>query len=134
MRCILVNNASLKADSCCTYCRAKIGDNYLREIGSNFLYCNYACYQSGASRASEPFAYTVPALSAWTLRCDHCRGSLGPRIQPYWQMRFCSPGCVAAYQERLADGTRTKIRSLEARGGPQRPNRAPSWAGSAGVA
>lgn len=47
------------------------------------------------------------------LHCDHCRGSLGAPARRYWQMRFCSAVCVAAYQRRLADGTRAKIRRLE---------------------
>jgi hypothetical protein len=67
-----------------------------------------------------------------TLRCDHCRGSLGSRIHRYWQMRFCSPACMAAYQERLAGGTRMKIGHLEARGRLQTQHRVPAWAGSAG--
>jgi hypothetical protein len=68
-----------------------------------------------------------------TLRCDYCRGGLGPCIHHYWQMRFCSPACVAAYQERLADGTRSKIRHLEARGRPQTHRRMPAWGESVGA-
>lgn len=48
-----------------------------------------------------------------TLRCDHCRHTLGPTVRRYWQMRFCSPACIAAYQRRLDDVTRTKIGRLE---------------------
>ena len=45
MRCILVSDANLKSDTCCTYCRKKIGDNYAREIGSRLIYCDYDCYR-----------------------------------------------------------------------------------------
>jgi hypothetical protein len=48
-----------------------------------------------------------------TLKCDHCRGSLGFRVQRYSQMRFCSPACVAAYRERLDDETKVKLRRLD---------------------
>jgi hypothetical protein len=49
-----------------------------------------------------------------TLRCDHCRRPLGPMVRRYWRMRFCSAGCVQAYQRRLADGTKDKIAKLRA--------------------
>jgi hypothetical protein len=67
MRCILVNDASLKAEAYCTYCRKKIGDSYLREIGSKFLYCCYDCYQSGNARAAQPSGYVTPAAGGGTL-------------------------------------------------------------------
>jgi hypothetical protein len=52
--------------------------------------------------------------SSARLHCDHCRRELGARVHRYWRMRFCSPACVAAYQERLGDDTKAKIRRLEA--------------------
>jgi len=57
-----------------------------------------------------------------TLKCDHCRQDLGPGIQRYWQMRFCSPACVAAYRHRLDDETKLKIQQLDfvAVGHPQK--------------
>jgi hypothetical protein len=55
-----------------------------------------------------------------TLKCDHCRGNLGPRIHRYWQMRFCSQACVAAYQHRLGEDTRMKIKRLDF-ATPERP-------------
>jgi hypothetical protein len=64
-----------------------------------------------------------------TLRCDHCRAGLGAPIHRFWQMRFCSAACMAAYQERLADGTRMKIRRLEDCERPQPHNRTAVWAG-----
>jgi hypothetical protein len=47
------------------------------------------------------------------LRCDHCRGKLGLGVQRYWHMRFCSSACVAAYQQRLDEETKVKIRRLD---------------------
>ncbi|MGH6670858.1 MAG: hypothetical protein ACRECV_02645 [Xanthobacteraceae bacterium] len=47
------------------------------------------------------------------LRCDYCRRQLGDRVHRYWHMRFCSPACAQAYQDRLNDETRTKIRRLD---------------------
>jgi hypothetical protein len=47
-----------------------------------------------------------------TLRCDHCRRPLGLMVRRYWRMRFCSAGCVHAYQQRLQDGTKDKIARL----------------------
>lgn len=48
-----------------------------------------------------------------TVRCDHCRGPLGLIIHRYWRMRFCSAACKAAYQQRLNDNTKAKIRRLD---------------------
>ncbi len=48
MRCILVNDAYLKTEAYCAYCRKKIGDSYAREIDSRFLYCDYECYRRTA--------------------------------------------------------------------------------------
>ena len=49
MRCVLVSEANLKADTCCTYCRKKIGDSYAREIGSRYIYCGYDCYERAST-------------------------------------------------------------------------------------
>ena len=46
------------------------------------------------------------------IRCDHCRGSLGPNPQLYWRMKFCSAECVQAYRDRLDEDTKEKIRHL----------------------
>ncbi len=47
-----------------------------------------------------------------SIRCDYCRRPVGRSAQRYWQMRFCSSGCVEAYQQRLDEGTKVKIREL----------------------
>ena len=48
-----------------------------------------------------------------TMRCDHCRGELGPSVRRYWQMRFCSSACIEAYRRRLDEATRAKIECLD---------------------
>jgi hypothetical protein len=45
-------------------------------------------------------------------KCDYCRGSLGLVAHRYWLMRFCSEAHMKAYQDRLAEETRAKIRHL----------------------
>jgi hypothetical protein len=47
-----------------------------------------------------------------TIRCDYCRGRFGLIVHRYWHMRFCSAACAQAYQQRLHDETRAKIRDL----------------------
>lgn len=47
-----------------------------------------------------------------TLRCDHCRRTLGLMVHRYWRMRFCSTACIAAYQRRLHDDTKQKIADI----------------------
>jgi hypothetical protein len=54
-----------------------------------------------------------PMASLPTLRCDHCRNELGLDIHRYWRMQFCSGACMTAYQQRLAEITRIKIRNLD---------------------
>jgi hypothetical protein len=48
-----------------------------------------------------------------TLRCDHCRQPLGVVVYYYWRMRFCSAACQQAYERRLKEDTRAKIRRLD---------------------
>jgi hypothetical protein len=45
-------------------------------------------------------------------KCDYCRGPLGLVTSRYWRMRFCSKAHKKAYQSRLAEMTRAKIRHL----------------------
>lgn len=45
-------------------------------------------------------------------KCDYCRGPLGLVTHRYWLMRFCSRTHRKAYQGRLAEETRAKIRRL----------------------
>lgn len=51
-----------------------------------------------------------PALM--TMRCDYCRGKFGLVVHRYWRMRFCCEACARAYQQRLHDDTKAKIRRL----------------------
>ena len=45
-------------------------------------------------------------------KCDYCRGPLGLIAARYWGMRFCSKAHKKAYQRRLAEVTRARIRHL----------------------
>jgi len=56
----------------------------------------------------EPTSSSLP-----TLRCDHCRKELGLPVHRYWRMRFCSSACMTAYQQRLGEITKMKIRRLD---------------------
>jgi len=47
------------------------------------------------------------------LRCDHCRGEIRVRVHRYWRMCFCSSACMTAYQGRLAEETKMKVRHLD---------------------
>jgi hypothetical protein len=47
-----------------------------------------------------------------TIRCDYCRGKFGLIVHRYWRMRFCSAVCARAYEQRLHDETKAKIRDL----------------------
>jgi hypothetical protein len=59
------------------------------------------------------FKFSPRTVSVPTLRCDQCRRGLGPDLHHYWHMRFCSSACISAYQQRLDEETREKIRHLE---------------------
>jgi hypothetical protein len=68
MRCVLVSEANLKADTCCTYCRKKIGDSYAREIGSRYIYCNYDCYEHAAVTPLVAVGSRKLPANSWTVR------------------------------------------------------------------
>jgi hypothetical protein len=65
VRCVFVNGAKLKADTSCTHCSNKIGDSYVREIGSRLIYCDFRCYDVAVETSIKALAYRAPALSAW---------------------------------------------------------------------
>ena len=48
-----------------------------------------------------------------SLRCDHCRRTLGSNVTRYWHMKFCSVACMGAYRRRLSPGTDKKIEKLD---------------------
>jgi hypothetical protein len=48
VRYILVNDASLKFEARCARCRSKLGERYVREIGSVLLFCDANCYTGDA--------------------------------------------------------------------------------------
>jgi hypothetical protein len=50
MRYILVNDAYLKTEACCARCCSKIGERYVREIGSGLLFCDADCYHDNAAK------------------------------------------------------------------------------------
>ena len=47
------------------------------------------------------------------MRCDHCRKPFRLVLHRYFRMRFCSPGCLKAYQERLNKLTCMKIEQID---------------------
>jgi hypothetical protein len=68
MRCIIVNNASLKAEACCTHCGGRIGNGYVREIGSRLTYCDYRCYSVAIKSSVAAIGFLAPSPSAWSRR------------------------------------------------------------------
>jgi hypothetical protein len=67
MRCIIVNGAILKAETCCTHCGSKIGDRYIREIGSRLIYCDYRCYGIAFKSSVAAIGFLAPSSPrAWT--------------------------------------------------------------------
>jgi hypothetical protein len=64
-----------------------------------------------------------------TLRCDHCRRPLGVVVYYYWRMRFCSAACRQAYERRLQEDTRAKIRRLDGarQAQPAIARESPTW-------
>jgi hypothetical protein len=64
MRCIVVSDGNLKADTRCAYCQRQIGDSYARKIGTHFIYCNYDCHEN----AEEVAVLTRNlAVNTWTV-------------------------------------------------------------------
>ena len=51
MRFILVNGRMRCRQSFCVLCGETIGANYLREIGTDLIYCDHGCYADHCERA-----------------------------------------------------------------------------------
>jgi hypothetical protein len=50
LRYVLVNEARLKVDAYCPACRIRIGETYVREIGSRKTFCSFSCYRCSAEQ------------------------------------------------------------------------------------
>jgi hypothetical protein len=68
MRCIIVNNANLKAEESCAHCGGQITEGYVREIGSRLVYCDYRCYSAAFKSSVAAIGYLAPPPSAWSRR------------------------------------------------------------------
>jgi hypothetical protein len=66
MRCVIVNEAKLKAEAACAHCGKPIRDSYVREIGSGIIYCDFRCYGIAAETSITAPGYRVPAQAART--------------------------------------------------------------------
>jgi hypothetical protein len=66
MRCIIVNDANLKAETACSRCGKQIGESYIREIGSRLIYCDYRCYSVAFKTSVAALGYHAPSPSAWS--------------------------------------------------------------------
>lgn len=64
MRCVVVNGAKLKAEMPCAHCGSKIGESYIRDIGSRLIYCDFRCYSNAAEQSALAFGYRAPAFNA----------------------------------------------------------------------
>ena len=68
MRSILVNDANLKAGACCTQCGKMIGESYVRNVGNEFLYCDFNCYQRATELPMPNFENCVQPANSGTHR------------------------------------------------------------------
>jgi hypothetical protein len=86
--------------------------------------CHAFAFLMGAEVALRWFAMSLIDFSGFrfewrkhvnpsSLRCDHCRTTLGSNVIRYWQMKFCSASCMGAYRRRLSPGTQQKIEQLD---------------------
>jgi hypothetical protein len=66
MRCVVVNGASLKAETRCARCGSRIAESYIREIGNRLFYCDYECFGIAVQSSVQALAERPPMLSAWT--------------------------------------------------------------------
>jgi hypothetical protein len=68
MRCIIVNDANLKAEAFCAHCGGRIGNGYVREIGSHLTYCDYRCYSVAFKSSVAAIGFLAPSPTAWSRR------------------------------------------------------------------
>ena len=54
-------------------------------------------------------------------RCNHCNGQLGLIVHRKWMLRFCSKSCKKAYEHKLQEERRAKLRR-----GRERPRASPT--------
>jgi hypothetical protein len=66
VRCIVVNGATLKAGAYCAHCHGKIGENYIREIGTRRMYCDYRCYGDAVEAPIGALVYRIGRRNSGT--------------------------------------------------------------------
>jgi hypothetical protein len=66
MRCVVVNGAKLKADALCAHCGNKVGMNYVREISTRLIYCDFHCYGVAVEPSIRALGYRLPITNAGT--------------------------------------------------------------------
>lgn len=66
MRCVIVNGAKLKADALCAHCGGKVGVNYVREIDTRLIYCDFRCYSIAVETSVRILGYRTPTINAGT--------------------------------------------------------------------
>jgi len=52
MRFILVNGRAPRPRSLCVMCDQPVGTNYLREVGTQLIYCDHDCYAAHCESAA----------------------------------------------------------------------------------
>jgi hypothetical protein len=63
---VLVNGAKLKAETLCAHCGNKVGMNYVREIGTQLIYCDFRCYSVAAGTPLRALGYRILTVNAGT--------------------------------------------------------------------
>ncbi len=66
MRCVLVNGAKLKAEALCAHCGNRVGVNYVREIDTRLIYCDFRCYSIAVETSIRVLGHRTPIINAGT--------------------------------------------------------------------
>jgi hypothetical protein len=56
MKFVWVNDGTPRKQSSCVLCREPIGRGYLRELGTELLYCGHDCYADHCKSAAQALA------------------------------------------------------------------------------
>jgi hypothetical protein len=69
--------------------------------------------RQNARRRTGNWRFFVEVPGTTVMRhCNHCHGQLGLIVHRKWMLRFCSKSCKKAYEHKLREESRAKLRHL----------------------
>ena len=86
------------------------GTRNLRDQEFGTSTCFRSCWLASGDIGERSVTQEQRSTHVQRKQCDYCQRSFGLILHRYFRMRFCTTGCLRAYQRRLDELTKTEPR------------------------